>query len=173
MHPLFLDFVRPAPRRYFVGWVMLAIACLVTATLAQDYLRIQDKTEEAGASLHKMQRRIDRARTGAQSATRDGAANEEMTRRLQTLGPARWETFFNNLEAAAGDDVTLIAVLPEGSGAQLTGEAKHLTAATEYLERLKRNGSFTRAFISDYEFVKDHAQRPVRFTVTLPAEGLK
>lgn len=152
---------------------MFAVACFVMAILTQDYLRIQDRTEEAEASLHKLQRRVDRARNGAQSATRDGAATEEMARRIQALGPARWEAFFNTLETAAGEDVTLIAVLPEGSGAQLTGEAKHLTAATEYLERLKRTASFASAFISDYEFVKDHAQRPVRFTVTLPAGELK
>lgn len=173
MHPLFLDFVRPAPKRHRLGWAMLAIACVGTATLMQDYLGIQVRTEEGEASLHKLQRRVDRARNGTTSAIRDGAATEDMARRLQSLGLARWEAFFAALETAAGDDVTLIAVLPEGSGAQLTGEAKHITAATEYLEQLKRNAGFGRAYISDYEVVKDHAQRPIRFTVTLPAGELK
>lgn len=168
MRRVWLDFARPSPSRHWAGWVLLVLAAAGAAGLIRYQMDVRDRIELTEERTHKLQRGIDRARSLAGASNPALAADMDLTRRLATLGSARWEEFFSAFESVADDTVTLLALHPEGSGVSVTGEAKQLPAATDYLTRLRAYPRFANAYLADYEKAKDHPQRPLRFTIVVP-----
>lgn len=168
MRRVWLDFVKPEPGRYGPGWAALVVALALAFSLAIHDMDLNDRISEAEGRVHVLQRTLDRERLKGLASEGTSAAGENLAKQVAARGPSRWEALFTSLEAVADESVTLLSLHPEGGGLTIGGEAKHLAAAVDYLKRLKGRPPFSNAYLADYETVRDHPQRPLRFTIIVP-----
>jgi Tfp pilus assembly protein PilN len=150
---------RPA-----VALALLACALAGVLLLRHGDLRdaAQELEDEAARATLRSERQATRERVGA--TARAGTALGVAAGRA--LGQP-WEQFFGALEACAGPDVGLLA-LDAGSGrAQVTGEARDLSALLGYLRRLGASPAFAAVDLQTHQLQQDNPQHPVRFVLLL------
>lgn len=169
MRRVWLDFVQVEPGRHWPGWLALVLALALTIGLAIHNADLNEQVAQADARVHALQRKLDRERAGGAAAQGASTASDDLGKLIAARRPARWEEVFASLEASTDESITLLSLYPEGGNLTVSGEAKHLAAATDYLKRLKARPRFGNAYLADYETVRDHPQRPLRFTIVAPA----
>jgi hypothetical protein len=84
-----------------------------------------------------------------------------------------WDALFRELEAAAVDGVSLLAIQPEPGAAQVRigGEARTYDAALAYVARLESSERFANVFLLSHEVRTGAPQRPVVFSLVADWSG--
>lgn len=168
MRALWLDFQRPEPGRHRAGIALLAAGLGLSAILLVDYVNVLGRIDELEFQVSRLQRDTDASLRTAGDAERSPvrgvlqhAASDEPERSYRS--EAQWENLFAALEAAAGDNVTLLSLHAGTGDIQIGGEAKNIGAATDYVKRLQSAGPLGNPHLTQSEVVSDHPQRPLRF----------
>lgn len=156
MPPLWLDYRRAPPGRQRPGWILLAVAVLVTVLLLARHARVSDELEVLQARL---------ARAEAASAAPPAAAAADGMDGAQPVAAAGWERLFAALEAAGDESVTLLSLQPGRGDLQLGGEAVSYDAAVDYARRLGASGVLGGVHLTQTEVLREHPRRPVRFAL--------
>lgn len=172
---LWLDYQRPDPSRRIPGLIVLGIGVAASIGEILSYSSATAELEASQASVTRLRR--DTAQPPSSDGFRprpaDLSGNEAplAAARPSASAPAvaytraRWELLFSSLEAAAAESVTLLALRPESRDVKLTGEAVNLDAALDYLTRLQSGNAFGKVYLTQSEVVREHPQRPVKFTL--------
>ena len=79
-----------------------------------------------------------------------------------------WEQLFDALEMADSPDIALLSLQPDVSGKtiRLTGEARHLAAAVEYVQALELEPALKHAHLVSYKTRQDHPYHPIIFSMS-------
>lgn len=166
MKSLWLDYQQAPPGWQWPGAALLAVSLIATAALFIHFTALQDEIERRADGIHKLQRRIDRAQTLSTSKNRGPAPNEILAQKLARYSAERWDGLFSDLEDAADETVTLLAITPDKQTVVLEGEAKTMADALSYAERLKTAEVLKNPQLSEFAVAKGHPQKPVRFVLT-------
>ncbi len=152
MRPLWLDFQRsePGPRRIGTGLLLAGLVC--ASLLTVDYLALSGQLEAREFQVSRLQRQADMSRE-MQESRAEGAA------------PSRWDQLFGALEGASSEQVTLLALKPGSGTLQISGEAKDMGAALDYLGRLQQVPSLRQTWLTHSEIDQESPLHPLRFTL--------
>ncbi len=171
MRPLRLDFLHPTPPDTKLGPVLLLAGALAAGAVGWRFVALDREAERLESRLAETQRM---ARRGL-PAVRSPAADPKLI--AQELGQANailaslavpWDAMFRSLESAAGDNVGLLGIQPDGSGRQvrIAGEARRFEDLIVYLKRLKSTSGFSNVFLAGHELQGTGNTRTVAFTLT-------
>jgi hypothetical protein len=161
-----LDFIAAPPRVPPAGAMLLAAGLLAAALAAGHFAALRNEASRLEARLDAL--RADRAgRVPTKGASPEFTA--DLTRARAVVGrlAAPWEEMFDEVEAAIGSDVALLAVQPDLANARLTltGEARGLKQVVAFAARLNRGKAVGDALFTTHEVRVQDPQRPVRFTL--------
>lgn len=169
MRSLWLDYQLDEPGRHRPGLLLLISSLVLTALLFAQYFSIAEKLTTAGTQVSKLKRGAEHQRLFENP---NGArVNVEGQQRSPILSAGRWESLFTSLEKAGSDSMTLLRLEPGPREISITGEAKDLAAAMEYVQRLQSVPVFTNAHLTESETLKEHPRHPVRFTLVADWRG--
>lgn len=161
MRTLWLDFQKTDPGRQRPGRLLLAAGIMSAALLLAHYREIMEQQEELQHQISRLPRQA------ATEASLDGVATQEAV--TQPLG--QWNAVFSTLEAAGDETVTLLGLQPGHKDIQITGEARDLTAAMDYLGRLQTAKVLGRPRLTRSEVLPEHPLHPLRFALAADWPG--
>jgi hypothetical protein len=160
MQRIDLDFVRRRRASRWAGRVLLAAALGMAGDLAITYvgLRRDVKANEAiVARAHP--------RTAPRPVSKDEIALAKDTVERLALP---WNRLFAALEAAASDQVALLAIEPDTKSGtvKISGDSKDYLAALTYVLNLSRADSLSHVQLVRHEVKQNDPQRPVAFSIS-------
>jgi nitrate reductase NapAB chaperone NapD len=167
MRAIYLDFAT-SRKPSVLGLVMFALALLALLTVWQRHQNINQQLAMLDPSILQL-----KASKGLQHAepklqaksSADLLAKIEEAKKLASLLMIPWGDVLNALEAAALNDLALLAIEPDAKKRQLkiTAEAKNKDILFSYLEKLEASDELTNVYLLKHEIVEDVDQHPIRF----------
>ena len=158
LFPLQIDFARRRRSAPWAGRLALALAAAVAADLGHSYATLRHSMDQAE---HRLAQLPAQARSPVRSASPEELAAARET--LERLAMP-WQELLAALEAAASEDVALLAIEPDPKSGtvRISGDGKDYPAALGYVESLGRLES-----LSGVELVRHEAKKhAVGFTVS-------
>ena len=150
------------------GQVIFALALLAMMTIWQRHTDINQQLVTLDQSIQQL-----KALKGLQPAepqlqaksSADLLAKIEEAKKLAAFLMIPWGDVLNALEAAALNDLALLAIEPDAKKRQLkiTAEAKNKDILFSYLEKLEASNELTNVYLLKHEIVEDVDQHPIRF----------
>lgn len=165
MRKLDLDLLKTHRRPGWAGFALLALALAYAADVAHSYVGLKDAIAGKELRLASIAARLPSARIAAEGGVNpeEFKAARDTVQRLATP----WPDLFAALEATRSDQVALLEVVPEPSGALvLTGEAKDYLGALSYVAALAEQPGFSKVRLVRHELREREPQRPLVFTVS-------
>ena len=151
-------------------WGLLVVSLLAVGAASWEYARLQKVRD--GLQLH-LQQNTARSVAPAVAPLSDEVRTklEEQASQannvLAELGHP-WTALFVQLENTWTPDIALLSIRPDAAKGRLrlSGEARHLGDALDYVRRLGVSGVLTDVVLEEHEVVESDQQRPVRFAVS-------
>jgi hypothetical protein len=166
-----LSFALGARRPSLVGTLLLALGVAAGAGALIDHQTVSVATQRLEARAELLERSSRRAPQPIRAAETDGKALQTEVRAANALVAQLnlpWGALFNELEAAAVEGVTLLAVQPElGTGlVRIGGEARSFDRVLTYMQRLDGREAFGEVFLVSHAMRDGVPGEPVAFTLT-------
>lgn len=163
-----LDFQPQGPRPFAV--VLLLAAGVLCADAGLTHLALGEQLAEAESRVAQLERRLERQAASRRQASPEHALTAEENKSLQQAVAAiglDWERLYRRIDAASGEDVSLLAVAPNLSGklVQIGGEARDMQAALAFVEAL-RQPPLSRVVLVSHQVRQNDPQRPIAFEIT-------
>ena len=165
MQRLDLDFAGHGRAHRWAGPLLLAIALGVSGDMAWRYVQLERSVKSAEAQ-------VARARSHRASTP---VSNEEMVQARETVDRLGlpWAKLFSALEAAASDQVALLAIEPDAKSGKvlISGDSKDYLAALTYVLNLSRAEGLSSVQLVRHETKQN--ERSVGFTISASWEGAR
>jgi hypothetical protein len=161
MQRIELDFFRRAPRSRWAGRVLLACALGLAGDLAFSYVRLARTVKQNEAIVaHAQPKRP----VAAPASAEEVALARDTVERLALP----WSKLFAALEAAANDQVALLAIEPDTKSGtvKISGDSKDYLAALGYVLNLSKADALSHVQLVRHEVKQNDPQRPVAFSIT-------
>ena len=160
MQRIELDFIRRAPRSRWAGRVLLAVALGVAGDMAFTFVQLERAVKSNEATVARAQ-----PRKAVTQVSNDELALARDT--VERLG-LPWTKLFAALEAAANDQVALLAIEPDTKNGtvKITGDSKDYLAALGYVLNLSQAEALSNVQLVRHEVKQNDPQRPVAFSIT-------
>jgi len=161
MQRIELDFIRRAPRSRWAGRVLLACALGLAGDLAFSTVRLARTLGENEAIVARAQPK----RPASAPASADEVALARDTVERLALP---WSKLFAALEAAASEQVALLAIEPDTKSGtvKISGDSKDYLAALGYVLNLSKADALSHVQLVRHEVKQNDPQRPVAFSIT-------
>jgi hypothetical protein len=161
-----LDFGPGQRRMPVLGLLILLAGIGVAYATFSDYQDSLVESELLEMNLARYQDRWSPTGKGQESLIKP-AAIAAATARLNTP----WSSLFDDLEAAGIDtagDVALLEIAPDRDKGRvrISGEARTLVAALDYVSRLQKAGSVIDPLLERHEMRTAERERPVEFEIS-------
>lgn len=151
-------------------WVLLTLSLLAVGATSWDYMRLQ--SVQAGLQL-RLQQNTARSVAPA-AATLPAEAHDKLQAQLRQANGVLvelgrpWLALFVQLEETLTPDIALLTIRPDAAKGRLriTGEARHLTDALDFVRRLGDSGVLIDVVLEGHEVVESDQQKPVHFAVS-------
>lgn len=164
MH-LDLDFVRTAPRRPWLGGMLLG--CGVTALLL-----VWQAGSSGKQSIGQLQRQLAQVTRQQQAQQAKPAPAEDPNELAAAFGLRRqwrtdWDSLLQALEQAQFKGIALLQVQPDARKSQLklAGEALSEANLHDYLRRLQQTGRLREAVLNQSGIDDKQPHKPIRFQI--------
>jgi hypothetical protein len=151
-----------------LGLVMFALALLALLTIWQRHHNINQELVMLDQSILQL-----KASKGLQPAEPQLQAKSsadlldkiQEAKKLASFLMIPWGDVLSALEAAALNDLALLAIEPDAKKRQLkiTAEAKNKDILFSYLEKLEASDELANVYLLKHEIVEDVDQHPIRF----------
>jgi len=160
MQRIELDFIRRAPRSRWAGRVLLAVALGVAGDMAFTFVQLERAVKSNEATVARAQ-----PRKAVTQVSNDELALARDT--VERLG-LPWTKLFAALEAAANDQVALLAIEPDTKNGtvKITGDSKDYLAALGYVLNLSQADALSNVQLVRHEVKQNDPQRPVAFSIS-------
>jgi len=161
-----LDFIGPSRRARTPGILLLAVGLLACAALARDF---QEKVAQRDSLEARLSATARPHRSASPGESRTAAAAAAIEKQLWVP----WSSLLTELESASEDVASTVSLLevepdPIKHVVRITAEARTLSDALAYLERLQKSSMLRYPMLDSHELRKDDPQHPIR--VKLSAE---
>ncbi|HEU4353795.1 MAG TPA: hypothetical protein VFR66_18155 [Burkholderiales bacterium] len=164
-----LDFVVPRRHGRVVGYIVLAVALMLGATLVFKYSETRQRLYELEAAEALLGgtrpgRAIPRERLEAEMKSAQATVR-------QLALP--WAQLIDSLERAATQEVAVLNIQPDAQNRVLrvSAEARREGTMLEYLRRLEATGSFAEVHLVSHQVREDAPGRPILFSVQASFKG--
>lgn len=167
MNHIYLDYQRNNKPLPWAGVVLILLAFAVLALVDFYY---QGLTEKIGYWESKSGQVLRTAEPQTSSSPRDiremaleiKHANEVLN---QISMP--WDKLFQAVEWSSGRDVALLAIEPDAEQhiVKISGEAKNIEAALNYIRHLSEQEIFTSVYLQSHQVQQQNPEKPVRFAL--------
>jgi len=159
-----LDFAPPHRRFPVLGFGILVIGVLACTQTVSDYRDRQVESELLAMNLSRYQRAV--TPDTVNGGTVDSADVSTATEMLLTP----WSQLLSDLEVAAtdsGKDIALLEIAPDRTKqtVRISGEARTLQHALDYVARLQGFESLRYPLLENHEIQNGSYERPVRFVI--------
>ncbi|MFZ5530325.1 MAG: hypothetical protein ACOY4U_04655 [Pseudomonadota bacterium] len=168
-----LDYQRSMKPFPWAGAILLALALAMLALVGGRYYELTGETaywEAIGERVeHTAQRRTVAAHAPlADHEARDVALEIKHANEVLRKLTLPWESLFRSVEAAAGRDVTLLAMEPdmEKRVVKISGEAKNISAVFNYIQHLGEQEEFGSVYLQSHQVQHQDPEQPVRFALS-------
>lgn len=169
---LMLDYQRKAPAANRAGMGLLLAAIVGLSVLGAEYGEVAAALDQETMAAGALERAATRGggtapgRRAQEQATGRAADIAQANRVLRELG-IPWGALFWAIEEAGGKDVTLLGLAPDAEKhvVKIAGEARNISAALAYLQRLQRVPALRDVHMQHHQVEEQDPDRPVRFTV--------
>ena len=161
MQRIELDFIRRAQRSRWAGRVLLAVAIGLAGDMAFSYAGLVRSVKE-NESI------VARAQPGKPPAAPASAEEVALARDTVERLALPWPKLFAALEAAASDQVALLAIEPDTKSGtvKISGDSKDYLAALGYVLNLSKADALSHVQLVRHEVKQNDPQRPVAFSIT-------
>jgi len=161
MQRIELDFIRRAPRSRWAGRVLLAVALGLAGDLAFSYVSLLGSVKENESIVARAQPRKPAV---APASAEELALARDTVERLALP----WPKLFAALEAAASDQVALLAIEPDTKSGtvKISGDSKDYLAALGYVLNLSQADTLSHVQLVRHEVRQNDPQRPVSFSIS-------
>ena len=163
MQRIELDFVRRRPASRWAGRVLLAVALGVAGEMGFTYVQLERAVNTNETIV---------ARAASSSNARKGTppvSAEEVTAARETVDRLGlpWTRLFTALEAAANEQVALLAIEPDTKSGtvKISGDSKDYLSALTYVLNLSRSDALSHVQLVRHEVKQNDPQRPVSFSI--------
>ena len=160
MQRIELDFIRRAPRSRWAGRVLLAVALGVAGDMAFTFVQLERAVKSNEATVARAQ-----PRKAVTQVSNDELALARDT--VERLG-LPWTKLFAALEAAANDQVALLAIEPDTKNGtvKITGDSKDYLAALGYVLTLSQADALSHVQLVRHEVKQNDPQHSVAFSIS-------
>jgi hypothetical protein len=167
MRAIYLDYAV-SRKPSVLGLVMFALALLALLTIWQRHHNINQQLVMLDQSILQLKASKGLQPAEPQLQTKSSADlldKIEEAKKLASFLMIPWGDVLNALEAAALNDLALLAIEPDAKKRQLkiTAEAKNKDILFSYLEKLEASDELTNVYLLKHEIVEDVDQHPIRF----------
>jgi len=159
-----LDFSKPQRRIPVLGLIVLLLGAGAVYLTVTDYRSVSVESEliAINISRYETKNRALQPEAGAVDPDEVSAATDELT--------TPWSDLLDDLELAArdnGKDVALLEIAPDlgKQSVRISGEARTLTSALDYLSRLQSAESIAYPLLENHEVRTSERDRPVHFVI--------
>ena len=161
MQRIELDFIRRAQRSRWAGRVLLAVALGLAGDMAFSYASLLRSVKE-NESI------VARAQPGKPPAAPASAEEVALARDTVERLALPWPKLFSALEAAASDQVALLAIEPDTKSGtvKISGDSKDYLAALGYVLNLSQADTLSHVQLVRHEVRQNDPQRPVSFSIS-------
>lgn len=173
MSALNIDFVRQRHGPRPLAWLLLACGLLVTAAVALDWRSAQADWQSAQAQAERQARQTQRARPVRAAAPVVAPDTLQSGQRIASALGQPWDLLLRDLESLSAAPVALVGLeaRAQGQGVRLTGEARQMQDAVDYVARLRTLPSTRSASLTSHEIRRDGAVEVLRFSVDMSWQG--
>lgn len=164
-----VDFSWDPPR---FGRIAGALLMLAAASMVGAAIHLHDQARTEMQELMARQSRLVRAESAAGAA---GAKDlhRELRGELHAAGAViaklntPWDSLFGAVEDIRTEEAVLLSIEPDAEQrrVRLTGEARDLPSALEYVRRARATRVLRSAYLVQHQVVVQDPQRPVRFAL--------
>lgn len=159
-----IDFVERRRRSSAAGVIVLLVGLAATWLTLSDYRNVSIGSELVTMNLTRYQSTPSRTRESHPSV--DMAEVRLATQQLTTP----WSVLLRDLELAAqdsGKEIALLEIAPDMNkkSVRVSGEARSLVHALDYVRRLQKTESLIRPLLENHEVLTADRERPVRFVI--------
>lgn len=163
-----LDFLTDRPKPDSTGLVVLFAGLAALTAVGVEYRAVSAETAALEARIADFRRMTRRELPPIREAAIDSKTLAQEIRQANVVLAQLnlpWDALFRELEGAAVEGVTLLAIQPEvGSGkVRIAGEAKRYDAALAYVAKLESGERFANVFLTSHQVRANAPQRPVVF----------
>ena len=161
MQRIELDFIRRAPRSPWAGRVLLAVALGLAGDMAFSYVSLLRTVKQNESIVARAQ---PRKQVAAPASAEEVALARDTVERLALP----WPKLFAALEAAASDQVALLAIEPDTKSGtvKISGDSKDYLAALGYVLNLSQADTLSHVQLVRHEVRQNDPQRPVSFSIS-------
>lgn len=163
-----LDFLTDRPKPASTGYVVLFAGLAALAAVFVEHRALDAETSVLESRIADYRRMVRREQPPIREASIDSKALVQEIRQANAVLAQLnlpWDALFRELEGAAIDGITLLAIQPDvGSGqVRISGEAKTYDTALAYVAKLEASERFANVFLTSHEIRATAPQRPVVF----------
>lgn len=168
--PLQLDYRRPpsSPWRW-LGWLLLALAAVAAALVADRYERVAHVHEVVQARADQLAERLRAARPDRPKVAPDTRTLAELARARAIVDELTvpWADLFEAVEAADAKPLGLLAVTPNARDRSLrmAGEARSVVDVLGYVDRMASQPALGQVHLLGYQTVVRDGVPVVSFTL--------
>lgn len=166
---LHLDYQRAAGGLPWAGAVLLVVALGLLAWIGSDYLGISRQAARLESRVVQMVQTHPRLQKEKLTAAEARDREQEVRRANEVLRRLSlpWDRLFQAVESASGKEVALLSIDPdlEKGVVKISGEAKNLAAALEYIQKLEKQEMFGTVYLQSHQLQRQDPEKPVRFTL--------
>ncbi|RDU98402.1 PilN domain-containing protein [Trinickia dinghuensis] len=174
MKPISIDFAPFSVQREWhrvhpvARWLAVAglLLCLLAGVRVQKLFHRLDSLDSEAARLAARAARLDRRSAAVTSAPIDAKRGEAVNSAVARLN-LPWSDILDTLEAATPQQVSLLSVTPDTSGAQLKIEAESVSAEAMigYIKALELQPRISSVYLMKHERVHDGFVDVIRFQI--------
>lgn len=168
--PLQLDYRRaPSSPWRWLGWLLLALAVVAAATVADRYERVAHHHEVVQARANELARLLLAARPERAKAAPEVHTLAELARARTIVDELTvpWKDLFEAVEAADAKPLGLLALTPNARDRSLrmAGEARSVADALGYVDRMASRPTLSQVHLLGYQTVVRDGVPVVSFTL--------
>jgi hypothetical protein len=162
MRALRIDFCRSPSAPRWVSPLLLAVAFAFAGDVGWSYIKAKQEHSRNELALAKLDPRS--YKPGKNASPEEVAAARETVQRLSMP----WDKLFGALEAAADEQVALLAIEPDAKAGTvvISGDSKDYLAALTYVLNLSRADALSHVQLARHEVKSNDPQKPVAFSVS-------
>ena len=167
MTHLFLDYQRSNKLFPWAGMVLLLLSLGLSVLAGNYYQNLMEQIaywELKSGQVHKS--------TGRKVATSPRAINDlaqEIKHANEVLNQITlpWDKLFQAVEWSSGKDVALLTIEPDAEKhvVKISGEAKNIEAALNYVQHLSDQEIFNSVYLQNHQVQEQNPEKPVRFAL--------
>ena len=167
MNHIYLDYQRRNKPLPWAGVALILLALAVSAILNFYYRSLTEKTGYWESKSGQLAKTPEPQTSASTRDIRDMALEIKHANEVLNQISMPWDKLFQAVEWSSGRDVALLTIEPDAEQhiVKISGEAKNIDAALNYIGHLSEQEIFTSVYLQSHQVQQQNPEKPVRFAL--------